>query len=158
MQKNSNPDIPGSLTIKARQIQEWAETSKDARDLLPVLLRKLIHSTGRDLRRVDFPGYDNAERHGWDGLVDTDDATPWIPEGKSCWEFSTNKNMRKKADDDYAARLRSVSPAERAECTFVFVTTRNWSGKTDWEKCKNSAGDWKAVRVLDASDIEQWLE
>lgn len=158
MQKNSNPDIPGSLTIKARQIQEWAETSKDARDLLPVLLRKLIHSTGRDLRRVDFPGYDNAERHGWDGLVDTDDATPWIPEGKSCWEFSTNKNMRKKADDDYAARLDSVSPDEIAECTFVFVTTRNWSGKTDWEKCKNSAGDWKAVKVLDASDIEQWLE
>ncbi|MDD9884159.1 MAG: addiction module antitoxin [Gammaproteobacteria bacterium] len=158
MQKNSNPDIPGSLTIKARQIQEWAETSKDARDLLPVLLRKLVHSTGRDLRRVDFPGYDNAERHGWDGLVDTDDATPWIPEGKSCWEFGTGKDPRNKADHDYAARLDSVSPDERAECTFVFVTTRNWSGKTAWEKRKHSEGDWKAVRAFDASDIEQWLE
>jgi len=158
MQKNSNPDVPGFLTIKARQIQEWAETSKDARDLLSVLLRKLVHSTGGDLRRVDFPGYDNAERHGWDGWVEAGEATPWIPEGKSCWEFSTNKNMRKKADDDYAARLDSVSPAERAECTFVFVTTRNWSGKTAWEKRKHSAGKWKAVRAFDASDIEQWLE
>lgn len=159
MPKKSDPCVPSFLTIKAMQIHDWAENNKDARNLVPVLLRKLIHSTaGHGLRRVDFPGYDNAERKGWDGRVEADEATPWIPEGKSCWEFSTNKNMRKKADDDYAARLRSVSPAERAECTFVFVTTRNWSGKTDWEKRKHSAGKWKDVRVLDASDLEQWME
>ena len=159
MPKKSDPCVPSFLTIKAREIQKWAETNKDARDLLAVLLRKLIHSpAGHGLRRVDFPGYDNAERKGWDGRVEADEATPWIPEGKSCWEFSTSKDPINKADDDYKARLDSVSPAERAECTFVFVTTRNWSGKTDWEKRKHSAGDWKAVRVFDASDLEQWLE
>ena len=51
-----------------------------------------------------------------------------------------------------------ISPAERAECTFVFVTPRNWKGKTDWAKGKNANGDWKAVRAFDASDLEQWLE
>ena len=56
------------------------------------------------------------------------------------------------------ARVASVSPAERAECTFVFVTPRNWPAKTDWAKGKNAAGDWKAVRAFDASDLEQWLE
>lgn len=46
----------------------------------------------------------------------------------------------------------------RANSTFVFVTPRNWPAKTAWEKRKNEAGDWKAVRAFDASDLEQWLE
>lgn len=150
--------VPAFLTIKARQIQNWAESNHDARHLLPVLLRKLVHSTGNELRQVDFPGYDNAERKGWDGMVEADAATPWVPEGKSGWEFGTNQRPNRKAESDYAARLASVSPAERAECTFVFVTPRNWLGKTDWAKSKHAAGDWKAVRAFDASDLEQWLE
>ena len=150
--------VPGFLTIKARQIHNWAESNHEARRLLPVLLRKLVHSTGHELRHVDFPGYDNAERKGWDGVVEADSATPWVPEGKSGWEFGTNKRPSGKAESDYRARLASVSPAERAECTFVFVTPRNWPAKTDWAKGKNAAGDWKAVRAFDASDLEQWLE
>ena len=150
--------VPGFLTIKARQIHEWAENNHDARRLLPVLLRKLVHSTGHELRHVDFPGYDNAERKGWDGLVEADSATPWVPEGKSGWEFGTNQRPSSKAESDYGARLASVSPAERAECTFVFVTPRNWPGKTNWAKGKNASGDWKTVRAYDASDLEQWLE
>jgi len=149
--------VPSFLTIKAKQIQEWAENI-EARPLLPVLLRKLIHSTGHELRQVDFPGYDNAEREGWDGRVEASAATPWIPEGKSCWELGTSKNPSRKAENDYAARLSSVSAGERADCTFVFVTTRNWLGKIEWVKSKQANGDWKAVRVFDASDLEQWLE
>ena len=149
--------VPAFLTIKARQIEEWPEKTIDARHLLPVLLRKLIHSTGHELRRVDFPGYDNAERKGWDGWVEAGAATPWIPEDKSGWEFGTNKNPKSKAESDYAARA-SVPPDEKAECTFVFVTPRNWPGKTDWARSKQAEGDWKAVRAFDASDLEQWLE
>lgn len=150
--------VPGFLTINARQIHAWAENHHEARQLLAVLLRKLVHSTGHELRHVDFPGYDNAEREGWDGWVEADSATPWVPEGKSGWEFGTNQRAARKAESDYTARLASVSPAERAECTFVFVTPRNWPGKTDWAKSKTAAGDWKAVRAFDASDLEQWLE
>ena len=150
--------VPSFLTIKAGQIEGWVEGNIAARHLLAVLLRKLIHSTGDELRQVDFPGYDNAERKGWDGWIEADAATPWIPEGKSGWEFGTNKNSKSKAESDYAARLGSVSPAERAECTFVFVTPRNWPGKTDWARSKNAEGGWKAVRAFDASDLEQWLE
>ena len=149
--------VPSFLTIKAGQIEDWAERNIDARHLLPVLLRKLIHSTGHELRQVDFPGYDNAERKGWDGEIEADAATPWIPEGKSGWEFGTNKNPKSKAESDYANRA-SVPTDEKAECTFVFVTPRNWPGKTDWARSKQAEGDWKAVRAFDASDLEQWLE
>jgi addiction module HigA family antidote len=150
--------VPNFLTIKARQIEDWAESQIDARTHLPVLLRKLVHSTGNELRQVDFPGYDNAQRKGSDGFVEADAATPWVPEGISYWEFGTDQDPGRKANDDYTARLTSVDPAERAISTFVFVTPRNWPGKTAWEKRKNEAGDWKAVRAFDASDLEQWLE
>ena len=148
---------PSFLTIKARQIHDWAESHIDARHLLSVLLRKLVHSTGHELRQVDFPGHDNAERRGWDGLIEAGAATPWIPEGKSGWEFGTNQDPKGKAESDYAHRA-SVPPDEKAESTFVFVTPRNWPGKTDWARNKQAEGDWKAVRTFDASDLEQWLE
>ena len=38
--------VPNFLTIKARQIEDWAESQLDARTHLPVFLRKLVHSTG----------------------------------------------------------------------------------------------------------------
>lgn len=150
--------VPSFLTIKASQIDDWADGNLQARQQLPVLLRRLIQSTGHELRQVDFPGYDNAERKGADGFVEAGAATPWIPEGSSYWEFGVNQKPATKAEGDYNARTRSIPADERARCTFVSVTPRNWPGKTDWTKQKNAAGDWMAVRALDASDLEQWLE
>ena len=137
---------------------QWAAGNIRARDRLPVLLRRLIHAGRREPRRVDFPGYDDAQRYGWDGWVEADSATSWVPEGRSGWELSVDARPRAKAERDYQARLKMLSQAERADCTFVFVTPRNWAGKVEWERGKAAAEDWKAVRALDASDLEQWLE
>ena len=152
------PDfLPGK--VKAKHIEAWSENI-DSRHTLAILLRKLVHSTGHDLRRVDFPGYENAQRPGWDGYVEAGSATPWIPQGNSGWEFGVNQDPRSKAESDYVNRSNSpsISPAKRLECTFIFVTPRNWPGKTEWVKGKNKAGVWKEVRAYDASDLEQWLE
>src|SRR5262245_11999277 len=73
--------VPSFLTIRARQIEIWADSQIEARTHLPVLLRKLVHSTGHELRQVDFPGYDNSQRKGSDGFVEAGAATPWVPEG-----------------------------------------------------------------------------
>ena len=150
--------VPNFLSIKAKQIHDWPQANLDARSHLPVLLRRLIHSTGHELRQVDFPGYDNAQRKGWDGWVEADAATAWIPAGNSGWEFGVDSEPRTKAEKDYKARVLSVSDTERADCTFVFVTPRNWPGKNDWVRKKNQLKDWKSVRAIDASDLEQWLE
>ena len=150
--------VPNFLTIEARQIHDWPEHNHEPRRLLAVLLRKLIHSTGHELRQVDFPAYANAERKGWDGQIQAGEASPWIPEGKSCWEFGTNKRPATKAESDYVKRLASVPLGERASSTYVFVTPRNWPGKTQWADNKGATGEWKAVRAFDASDLEQWLE
>ena len=149
---------PGFLTIEARRIEDWAATNIRARDRLPVLLRRLVHATGRELRHVDFPGHDNAQRHGWDGRVEAEAATLWVPEGRSFWEFGVDGRPAAKAERDYRTRLGALPPGERAKCTFVFVTPRNWPGKDEWVRGREAAGDWRAVRALDASDLEQWLE
>jgi addiction module HigA family antidote len=150
--------VPSFLKITARDIEQWANGSLEARSRLPVLLRKLVYSTGRELSHVDFPGYDNAERKGWDGRVDAGAATPWIPLGKSGWEFGCNEDPRQKAEGDYAARFGVIPAQERAELSFVFVTPRKWNAKHKWANEKQSLGEWKSVRAYDASDLEQWLE
>src|SRR5262249_1863229 len=121
-------------------------------------LRKLVNSTGQGLSLVDFPGYDQAERKGWDGRVDANAATPWIPIGQSGWEFGCNEDPKQKADGDYAARVTAIPPPERAEMHFVFATPRKWNGKDKWRKDKQALGDWRSVRAYDAGDMEQWLE
>jgi len=148
--------VPPFLSIKARQIEDWAKTS-EARDRLAVLLRTLIHSTGDDLSHVDFPGHDDAQRPGWDGWVESGSATPWIPRGKSGWEFGVSEDARRKATRDYANRL-SIPPMERTQCTFVFVTPNRWRDKDKWAMAESAAAEWRAVRAFDASDLEQWLE
>ncbi len=144
---------PSLIRIRAQQIEIWAKQI-EARSRLAVLLRILIHSTGRDLVSVDFPGYDNAECHGPDGQVEAKASTPWIPEGKSIWEFGTSKNPKKKANADYKTRVKSASQTT----SFIFVTPHPWRAKGQWAAEKAELGHWRAVRAFDASDLEQWIE
>ncbi|MEO5374726.1 MAG: HigA family addiction module antitoxin [Alphaproteobacteria bacterium] len=149
--------VPPFMQFKASDIEDWAG-SIGARSRLSVLLRTLINSTGLHISTSTFPGNDDSERPGWDGYVEAGEATPWIPAGKSGWEFGVNTNVKKKADGDYAKSVAQNSPEERARTTFVFVTPRSWKGKSEWEKNRRAAGEWKDVRVFDASNIEEWLE
>ena len=150
--------VPPFLKIKANDIETWVDGKTEPRTLLAVLLRKLINTTGQGLTLIDFPGYDQAERKGWDGRVDAGAATPWIPIGQSGWEFGCNEDPKEKADDDFAVRVKAIPQNEREEMNFVFVTPRNWNGKDKWRKEKEALGKWKSVRAYDASDLEQWLE
>ncbi len=148
---------PSILAIKAIQVEAWAERI-DARHEFAALLRRLVYSTGEGLTQLDFPAFENAQRHGWDGFVQAEAATPWIPLGASGWEFGVNQNPAQKAEHDYKARTAEISVTERAQQTFVFVTPRFWAGKTAWVAAKMAEKKWKAVRAYDASDLEQWIE
>lgn len=148
---------PSFLNITATHIDTWAEKI-GTRSLLAVLLRRLVHSTGSDIAHVDFPAYDNSQKHGWDGEIDAKNMTTWIPEGKSGWEFGCDKNPTQKANKDFLARTKKVSKEDREKITFIFVTPRNWTGMDKWIKSKNEENEWKAVRAYDGSNLEQWIE
>jgi len=149
---------PPFLSLKARDIEHWADSQIDTRQTLAVLLRRLIHSTGIGLQLVDLPGFDNAERPGADGRVRAEVATAWIPSGDSVWEFGVTADSQKKANADFSTRTRKTPPSVRATATYVQVSPRNWPKKGEWESARQAEGKWKSVRALDASDLEQWLE
>lgn len=151
--------VPPFLSIKADDLLPWAD-EVDARSRLAVLLRILVHSTGTMLQQVDFPGYDDAERPGWDGWVEADVGTPWIPEGMSGWEFGVNKDCQRKAESDFKKRTAQLTTEERSTITYVCVTPRRWpeKAKRQWAAEKRVLGQWRDVRVYDACDLEQWLE
>ena len=149
--------VPRFLEVRAGDLVHWADTL-DARARLSVLLRRLVHSTGTALRTVDFPGNDDSQRPGWDGWVETNVGNPWIPEGKSGWEFGTTKEIGQKANDDFKKSLEQHSESERQTIVFVFVTPLRWTGKSAWLKEKKALNEWRDVRAYDAVDLEQWLE
>ena len=61
-------NIPEIISITSTNINEWANTI-NSREILPVLLRKLIHSTISEIEYIDFPGYDNSQQPGADGVL-----------------------------------------------------------------------------------------
>ncbi|NOL50545.1 helix-turn-helix transcriptional regulator [Pelistega europaea] len=149
---------PPFLSIKANTITKWvSEESIEARSRFAVFLRTLIHSTVSNISCIDFPGNDDAERPGWDGWLEANEVTPWVPEGKSGWEWGVTNNIRRKAHDDFTKSLK-VAGQDAAEITFVFVTPRRWVNKNKWAAQKKALKKWKDVRVYDASNLEQWLE
>ena len=155
-QLGGGPFAPSVTTIRAAEIEVWANRI-EARQRLAVLLRKLVHGSGIGVSRVDFPGYDSAERSGWDGWVATSGSTAWIPEGESGWEFSCSKTPETKANRDFNKRSLALD-AEKQKLTLVFVTSRRWEGKRAWESAKKRLGLWKDVRAYDVDDLEQWIE
>lgn len=151
------PYVPPFLEITANTIAEWADTI-DARQRFAVFLRTLVNSTGTGLTLVDFPGNDDSQRAGWDGRIEAKMPNPWIPKGQSGWEFGVSKDPKAKAEKDFLKAVAATPADQRKAMTFVFVTPRRWTGKSDWIIQKRADAQWQDVRAYDASDLEQWLE
>ena len=91
-------------------------------------------------------------------MVIATDGRPWVPEGHSGWEISCNKDPRAKATSDYDKRTADPLGVEVANTTFVFVTSRRWSGKREWVRARRESSPWADVRAFDADDLVAWLE
>jgi hypothetical protein len=72
--------------------------------------------------------------------------------------MGVDKSPKGKADDDFDKRTAETSPEEQQRRVFVFVTPRVWQKKDDWAADKQMTTKWRGVVVLDANDLEHWLE
>lgn len=149
--------LPVVTTIEADEIDRWAR-GHQARRELAVLLRRLVHSTTDGVEGADFPGFGQAEREGWDGRIEKAASNPWVPEGASRWEFTCNRAPKNRADHYFDDRQKAATLENRRKQAFVFVTPRNWPGKTKWARGKRRLNEWREVRAYDATNLEQWLE
>ncbi len=103
---------------------------------------------------------DSTSSPGWDGELFCKEDTPWSPYGQSYWELSCRHDVTQKVNEDYDKRTDHLNTDEatRKQSTLVIVTARKWSQKKKWLKTKLGAGEWQAIRIFDADDLEQWLE
>ncbi len=144
---------------RAVYLTQWADT-QDARHQLPSLLRKLVRATvPRDhIRIVNFPAGEQVQRPGLDGLVEVTGGNEFVPEGTSIWEAGVTKDKKTKADADFRKRTEKTPSEQQRDRVFVFVTLRTWNKKDEWAEEKKRTSDWKDVIVLDANDLEHWLD
>lgn len=155
--------VNGEKTLKwisALELGQWADTL-DGRDKMPELVADLIWATANRVHRLRFLHGDKGQVRGFDGYLDVDATSPFVPDEKSIWEFGTNGAGKTKAEGDYSKRTKEVEPKDRAECTLVIVSPRTWDTPQvkveDWLDDKNELGDWKRVVYLDGPLLEDWL-
>lgn len=143
--------------VDATDLESWANR-RDAQDVMPRVLRRLVHATIDRVIRVGFPAGEGVQLGGWDGLVAVDQGNAFVPDGTSAWEIGTSRDIKGKADGDYQKRFNDPRGLDPAESTFVFVTPRRWGGKADWIAARQRERVWRGVRAYDADDVEAWLE
>ncbi len=154
------------MLVQATDIDSWANR-RTAQDKLPKLLRRLIGATTERIKFISVRADEGVQLEGFDGVIEVETGNEFVPDGKSVWEFGTNKQVKSKADDDYEKRkLKILEELDKklplridpAATAFVFVTPHRWSKKDDWVTARQAEGFWREVRVYDADDLETWLE
>jgi transcriptional regulator with XRE-family HTH domain len=143
--------------VRALDLEGWADTL-DSRATLPQLVRRLVRATGKPIRPIEFPSHEQGQRPGWDGIVEASEADEFVPADTSAWEMGVDKNIERKADEDFDKRTKAPGDLDTKRTTFIFVTPRRWQKKEEWRRAKEALGAWKEVRVYDSASLEEWLE
>ena len=154
--------MPSITLVDSRDLERWAN-SRGAQEQLPALMRRLIHATTTTATHIGLPAGDAIQQGGYHGVVVVNEAHHAVPQGMSVWELGVSANPKQKATDDYEKRTKrqpvsAVGPVDPATTTFVTVTPRRWNAKAEWAEERRAEGIWRDVRVLDADDLEAWLE
>ena len=122
------------------------------------LVRRLVLETTEDLVALDFPAAEGTAAGGWDGIAKARTGSPFIPEGLSLWELTTEKSVNTKANRDFNKRKETPDGSAATEAVYVAVAPRRWRDRRNWAKQKTQLGGWKEVRAYGVDDLETWLE
>jgi hypothetical protein len=146
--------------VTATNLQQWADTLQ-ARTSFPALVADLIRATASNITDIRFPSGDKGQVRGFDGVLEATGMPPYLPDGRSIWEFGVTDGAAGKANSDYEKRTEQVDEAGRKESTFVFVSPRTWDNPkeklSDWVQAKRELGEWKDVKHIDGAMLEDWL-
>jgi transcriptional regulator with XRE-family HTH domain len=141
---------------RATDLAQWADR-RNAQHEFPAIVSSLIRLTTPDLNRISFRAGEGVQLGGWDGRVSARAATPFVPSGESGWELGTAVRVADQAQSNY--EKRTAEPGlDPKQATFVFVTLRRWAQKDTWVAAREGEGVWRSVRVLDADDLDLWLQ
>ena len=148
--------LPGvfSLLPTADDLNDWALRLTAESELGRLVLKLVVQTASPSGLRIPVGKASNTP--GWDGAINVATGNFRVPSGPSFWEWGAGP-AAEKAQRDYKKRTDATDEAVRKASTFVFVTPRHWDC-ADWLAEKRAAGDWAAVEVWTASELESWLE
>lgn len=149
--------------VQVGDLSRYADT-RDSQGVIPELVYHLVLQSVPDATACRIPYGDAVNQPGLDGLVESENGYfEFVPEGSSCWEIGTGGDPQGKASDDFLKRTNKLSPTERADSSFIFVTPRSsgsngWGEpeQTAWIKRRKSRG-WKRIRIIDGVKLADWL-
>lgn len=155
------------MKIAAQNLIDFSSRYQADR-IFPELIRRLIRATSEHIEDALFPSGESTFRPGMDGELQAIGKDPFVPDGASVWELSTEQTPHAKGKRDFNKRSapdakESYMGKARADITYVAVSMRRWSGEnkagrqTFIDEAK-SRGVWKDVRVIDADQLEDWLD
>ena len=109
------------------------------------------------MTNVSVRSGDGVSLPGWDGHAESTGAAH-LPSGSLYFEFGVGGQPKSKADADYGKRRQDPAGAQPDTSVFVFVTPRRWAGAAAWAAERKADGVWADVKVMDADDLEGWLQ
>ncbi|MEU7474380.1 hypothetical protein AB0A63_00235 [Lentzea sp. NPDC042327] len=125
---------------------------------LPLLVRRLIAETGRDITRLHLPGGSGTSAGGFDGVVVAGSRTTFVPEGMSVWELSVEQAAQTKAESDYSKRLAGPDGEDPSDITYIQVGLRPWTKASRWANDHRAEGRWRDVLAYNVDDLHTWLD
>ena len=125
------------------------------------MVADLILATSQVPDVIRFLADEGGHVRGFDAVLVSTGAPPFVPHGKSFWEFGCDRKLAEKAKKEVASRTRAVAPSERAEATLVFVTPWHYDNPRkplpDFVSDLAIGKGWSEIRVLDGAQLKHWL-
>lgn len=145
----------GPELVDATQLDAWADL-RQSQDKFPELVRRLMLATP-GLTRVSVRAGEGVAFSGWDGRADSS-GTGVLSDGRLILEIGVGKRPKSKADSDYERRKTELGDEAKNHRVFVFVTPRRWKNGATWAAGRRKAQEFAGVDVIDADDLEAWLQ
>jgi hypothetical protein len=149
--------------VQAADLDRYSPT-RECQAVIPELVYLLIKQAVPPPLVCRIPYGDVVNQPGWDGLVEIEQAfLEYVPAGVSYWEIGTGADPKTKASTDFKKRTEALSDEERAQSSFVFVTSRSsaaggWNEpeQSAWLKERKESG-WNCIRIIDGVKLADWL-
>lgn len=157
--------IPFFAKITKQKIESYVDNNQqECRDLIPEFVYTLIATTSNDyLEKFYLPYGDDVSLKGFDGIVSYSQNHPYIPKGLSVWEIGTNKDPKRKFDEDFSKAKEKLSKLSQDvdihDVTYVavFPRTISYQNQENWIRQKKKEGsEFKDIRIIDAFLLAQW--
>lgn len=158
--------IPFFVKITREKIESYVDNNhQECRGLIPEFVYTLIATTASKdyLEKFYLPYGDDISLKGFDGIVIYNQNHPYIPKGYSVWEIGTNKDPKRKFDEDFSKAKEKLSKSSPStdihDVTYVavFPRTISYENQEKWIRQKKKDGsEFKDIRIIDAFLLAQW--